>query len=392
MEKSERATGTVGRSPRWIRWAMAAMLAVTLASFILWLVLVVPQLLVPAESDASLRDVADPGKRHELEGSRLKLQNDVRTTLLQGLGGLAVVVGVFFTYRQVQTGRRHLEHTVESSRQLYELGRQGQVTERFTQAIDQLGHENGDVRLGGIYALERIARDSPEDRSAITEVLTAFVRGHAPWPPTRPWQPTMEQDIEKADPLRGWAPEVQAALTVIGRRPPEVGLYQRLNLSGTDLRRADLRNARLEQADLSGARLLWGELEGVHLQDADLSSADLAGADLVGAQLERAHFDSAELQSADLGDANLRGAILRDAGLDHARLRGTQMQAADLSGAWLGSADLAGANLQGATLRRAHLGGADLRDVELQGARCDAETTWPEGFDWKVAGILLEEH
>jgi hypothetical protein len=38
------------------------------------------------------------------------------------------------------------------------------------------------VRLGGTYALERIARDSPPDRATIEEVLTAYLRGHAPWP------------------------------------------------------------------------------------------------------------------------------------------------------------------------------------------------------------------
>jgi hypothetical protein len=82
-----------------------------------------------------------------------------------------VLAGVFFTYRQAQTGRRQLE-----------VAQQGQVTERFTRAIDQLGNTNLDVRLGDIYALERIANDSPQDRATVAEVLTAFVRGHAPWP------------------------------------------------------------------------------------------------------------------------------------------------------------------------------------------------------------------
>jgi hypothetical protein len=150
------------------RWVAVSVLGV---AFVLWLVLFAPRLLVPPASEASLRDATDPAKRHELQDSRLKLQNDVRTTLLQGLGGLAVLAGVFFTYRKAQTGRRQLE-----------VAQQGQVTERFTRAIDQLGNTNLDVRLGGIYALERIANDSPQDRATVAEVLTAFVRGHALWP------------------------------------------------------------------------------------------------------------------------------------------------------------------------------------------------------------------
>ena len=44
----------------------------------------------------------------------------------------------------------------------FPLSRQGQVTERYANAIEQLGEDKLDVRLGGIYSLERVARDSPE--------------------------------------------------------------------------------------------------------------------------------------------------------------------------------------------------------------------------------------
>ena len=65
-------------------------------AFVLWLVLLAPRLLVRSAPTDSLSDVPDPAKRHELQDNRLKLQNDARTTLLQGLGGLAVLIGVFF--------------------------------------------------------------------------------------------------------------------------------------------------------------------------------------------------------------------------------------------------------------------------------------------------------
>jgi hypothetical protein len=83
-----------------------------------------------------------------------------------------------------------------------------------------LGSDKLDVRLGGIYALERIAKDSSADRPTITEVLTAYVRGHAPWAPARP-----KQDVDTAAPhqlpfLQERHPDVQAAMTVLGRMPP----------------------------------------------------------------------------------------------------------------------------------------------------------------------------
>jgi hypothetical protein len=98
--------------------------------------------------------------------SQATTENAVRTTLLQGLGGAALLLGAWFTWRQVHTAR------------------QGQLTERFTRAVDQLGKTGQpEVTIGGIYALERTARDSPGDQPAIAEVLTAYVRHYARWPP-----------------------------------------------------------------------------------------------------------------------------------------------------------------------------------------------------------------
>ena len=67
-----------------------------------------------------------------------------------------------------------------------ELTEQGQVTDRYTKAIEQLGSDKLDVRIGGIYALERVARDSAKDHPTVMEVLTAFIREHSreQWPRT----------------------------------------------------------------------------------------------------------------------------------------------------------------------------------------------------------------
>ncbi|NET00535.1 MAG: hypothetical protein F6K61_08145 [Sphaerospermopsis sp. SIO1G1] len=55
-----------------------------------------------------------------------------------------------------------------------------QITERFAKAIEQLASDKIEVRLGAIYTLERIAKDSEKDQWTIMEVLTAFVRENAP--------------------------------------------------------------------------------------------------------------------------------------------------------------------------------------------------------------------
>lgn len=74
-------------------------------------------------------------------------------------------MGAYLTWRQLQ------------------LSRHGQATESFAAAIAHLGDPSVDVRLGGIYALERIARSSTADRRTIGEILTGSPRASTCAPP-----------------------------------------------------------------------------------------------------------------------------------------------------------------------------------------------------------------
>jgi hypothetical protein len=300
---------------------------------------------------------APPWFVHDRTLEGLKAQNEVRTTLLQGLGGVVLLVGAYFTYRQVTNSREQLAH----SREQLQIAQQGQITERFTRAIDQLGHDQLDVRLGGIYALERIARDSAADRTTIGEVLTAFIRSHAPWPPRLPGQYTLDAPVAEVPELQVRAADVQACLTVLGRggfAPAAEGQGGRLDLHAVDLRRANLRHAHLEQANLYGADLKAAHLDGAHLERADLFGANLERVNLAEANLERAHLRAANLERANLYGANLEGADLGAAHLERANLYGTRLE------------------------------GADLGAANLDGARADERTVWPEGFDWQAAGVI----
>jgi hypothetical protein len=297
---------------------------------LLGVVLVGPRLLYAPLSDRELdRQGVTGGKdRIELKREQGQLQNDARATLLQALAGGALLLGAYFTWRQVQTGRQQVH-----------LAEQGQITERFTRAIDQLGSAHLDVRLGGIYALERIARDSPDDRATIGEVLTAYIRGHAPWPPRLEDQPPIEAAIETVAFLRLRAPDVQAALTVLGRghfADPDPDAPQ-LDLADTDLRRSYLSRADLRRARLYGADLRRARFDDTDLRGATLIRAYLQEAHLLGANLQDAVLHHADLRDADLTDANLAGADLR-----HANLQGTKLDGVDLRGARLDGTGLPG--------------------------------------------------
>jgi hypothetical protein len=73
--------------------------------------------------------------------------------------------------------------SAERSRVDRMVAQERQITELFTAAVDQLGSDNLENRLGAIYALERIAEDSVRDHWPIMEILATYVRQNAPWPP-----------------------------------------------------------------------------------------------------------------------------------------------------------------------------------------------------------------
>src|SRR5215213_1803398 len=75
--------------------------------------------------------------------------------------------------RELSDRRQDFEREINKLQR--ELHRGGQVANQFGKAIDQLESEKSEVRIGGIYALERIAKDSTEYYWAIIEILAAYI-------------------------------------------------------------------------------------------------------------------------------------------------------------------------------------------------------------------------
>jgi Pentapeptide repeats (8 copies) len=188
--------------------------------------------------------------RHPSSGlttaERLSAINDVRSVLVTFLLAVGAAGGLLFTART------------------FRLSRDTQLTDRFSRAVSQIGDGSLEVRIGGIYALERIGRDSDADRRAVVYVLGAMVRHRS--------RDGRDTDAEPAE-------DVYAALSAISRQAHKGGAI--LNLSGADLRNANLRfmygtQVNLGDADLAGAKLPddWDALVQSRNQQARTSPGD----------------------------------------------------------------------------------------------------------------------
>jgi len=221
------------------------------------------------------------------------LQNEMRKTYLQVVGGAFAFVALVFGYRRVR------------------VAEQGHITDRYTKAIEQLGalnaksEPNVEVRLGAIYALERIAFDSPRDHWPIMEVLTAYVRQNAP----APAQIEQGTEAESKKPEKKIAKEpatvIQAILTVLGRRKRD---HRREDKN----RRLDLSYSDLDGARFVGAHLVATSFEGANLDRAQFFSTTLTNVYFRNAHLTNVDFSNATIRTS-FGEAHLDGADFRGA-------------------------------------------------------------------------------
>jgi hypothetical protein len=219
--------------------------------------------------------------------ARADVEDNFRKTIGQLLGGAAVLIGAGVAYLQFSQQQ-------EASHQQQQASHELLISNQVAKGFEQLGSDNVVVRLGGIYALEGVMNTSEQYHQPVLEALCAFVR--------------VGTKAETGDGPP--ATDIQAALTVVGRRSFGTGLVY---LAGAHIPRASLIGANLSGASLSGA-----DLRGADLLGANLSGANLYGADLRDAYLVDANLSRANLSRANLSRANLSGTTVSQTQLDQA--------------------------------------------------------------------------
>ncbi len=188
------------------------------------------------------------------------------------------------------------------------VSERGQITESMGQAITQIGtfndkNPNIEVRLGGIYSLERIARDSDRDYAKIMDILCAYVRSTALRKSGYSRSATnIREDIQSAIDVLG--SEIEE-LSSLGKKPKFRINLENCNLSGYNFSEGDF-NKHTEN-DKNGAIFDKSKFEKSRFYKTDLSYASFDKADLT-----KAVFEEAILKGARLVAANCKGVIFKN--------------------------------------------------------------------------------
>jgi uncharacterized protein YjbI with pentapeptide repeats len=332
----------------------------------------------------------------ELE--RLKLKKDIlvidkdKTIILNGIGAtIAQALGAVFLGATAYVGYQNFKVGEENLRVLEEK----QVTERFSKAIEHLGSDTIDIRLGGIYALEQIAYNSSTYHWTIVEILSAFAREKCSISVKKALpelEVQAEQNNQSAD--KKLQAIIQAAVdnTIEKVQAEKAAAFdtsiekKHANIQAAFDTSIEKKHANIQaafdtkiekqQADIQAALTVMGQRKSK--QDPEGQGIDLRKVNISGVELQKANFSRANLVDADLSEINLRGAYLISADLCEAYLVGADLRGVNLIGAKLRGANLSEANLVGANLGKVDLRHCkNLTSEQIESAITDGNTEWP---------------
>ncbi|UKD53005.1 pentapeptide repeat-containing protein [Amycolatopsis sp. FU40] len=245
--------GRVQKLPELRWWWVAAAAAATAV-----LIAAATWLLVSQVATAPTSDTA----RAELDAIRTAL------SLAVGTGG---AFALWLAARRQRSTEIQIRETIAATaedqrhRERVQLATEFDLTERritelYAKAVEQIGSDKAPVRLGGLYALERLANANPTLRQAVVNVICAYLR--MPFP-----KPSWDYESSRAA-------ELESGMSEAERREREE-LPVRLAAQGV---LAD----HLREAD--GSPEKWGPL------DLDLSRAVLIDFRFEGCAVGKARF------------------------------------------------------------------------------------------------------
>ena len=177
------------------------------------------------------------------------------------IGGVAAILLAVWRSRVSERQAAIAQHQAETAQRQAEIAQHGLLSERYQRGTEMLGREILSVRLGGIYALQQLAEDYPEQyHLRVMRLFCDFVRL-----PTRDQSFESGQAVIKPDTLLGIRHDVEAVMQMIGSRPKSLITLERkadfrLDLRGADLPHGTVLGCRPVQCHVPRLEPIWCQL------------------------------------------------------------------------------------------------------------------------------------
>ena len=262
---------------------------------------------------------------------KIELEDKLRTTLAQIFGGLFLLSGAYFSWRTLNQNK------------------ESQITDRFYKAVEQLGNiapKNQAVQIGGVFALERIAIDSPKDHWTIMEVLCSYIRMNSPV--AGPYEKVVgHANLHKKN--KGGSSNtifpdhvIQTIITVLGRRNTlRESVSERLDLRNTYLRGANFTGGDFSKTLFDGSHLEWSKfnhanLENTSFNDSHMEMASLRNTTMIKSSFIDSYMEGADLRNSNLSDSNLLYSHIQDSIVNNCNVKGAKFDLANITNVDIG--------------------------------------------------------
>lgn len=265
-------------------------------------------------------------------GDLQRARADVRTSGLALATGVGAATAGLLAWGRLELSRR--QHEIDRERYVFDellqsrqhdLAEQSQRNERFARSVELLGHADGSVRLGALYALEGLARDN-FDRQTVYDVISAYARAHVPasqafdiiasFDASDAQSDSAEFEVDAVDaipPEETRTDDYEAAITICLRVPLEWSVS--LDLRDTLIVERTVRD--VADINLAGASLMDCRFDATTVTRCSFLRATLTRCRFFGSHIVDCRFAGSDLSACVFNDVRLIGGSLDGATLNN---------------------------------------------------------------------------
>lgn len=225
-------------------------------------------------------------------------ENEQEYPIIQLFKIFGVVATFYLGWQELEQIRTNQNQNIQVNLVNMKMTENKLENETFAAMLKTLASPQLEVRVGGIYVLENLARTNKDFYWPVLHTLISYVKTHR----------SIDLNDKKLAYNENIQTDIQAILNFITE-----GEYD-MPHTGTDS--LDLSHIYLINVDLSGGRLSYVNFEGSILKNVDFSGADLTGANFRNATLKNIYFANSRLIQANFNSTKLTEVNFLGANLD----------------------------------------------------------------------------
>ena len=268
----------------------------------------------------------------------------------------AILAGI-----RTEQGNKNVEfanENVKIANKNVEIQLNNAIEERFNNAITLIGNDNAATRLGAIYALDHIAKDTYNKEKSYTktifQILCSYIRETTNNDNYKNKNDNYKNKFEHKPSV-----EIQTIIDLLFRSHLN-------NFNGYIELQADLSYSYLCGADFNKAHCKGANFSFSHCEGSFFESANCEGSFFWNTHCEGANFCRSHCEGADFSYSHCAGATFFNVCFKDANF-----VCADCSGTSFGDADCAGVNFLNSNCAGAYFTNAECKDANFTNAKCE---------------------